>query len=66
MPPDLRSGGHNDRILIILKLKYRKKQMKMTDICYENNKNIDAMQMHINKNNLLQIYEFYVLCESFN
>ena len=26
------------------------------------NKNIDAMQMHMNKNNLLQIYEFYVIC----
>ena len=32
----------------------------------KNNKNIDAMQMHMNKNNLLQIYEFYVICDSFN
>ena len=24
----------------------------------KNNKNIDAMQMHMNNNNLLQIYEF--------
>ena len=28
----------NDKILIILKLKHRKKQMKMTDICYEEQK----------------------------
>ena len=28
----------NDKILIILKLKYRKKQMKMTDICNEEQK----------------------------
>ena len=40
--------------------------MKMTDICYEKHKNFDAMQMHMNKNNLLQIYEFYVICDSFN
>ena len=32
----------------------------------KNNKNIDAMQMHMNKNNLLQIYEFIVICDSFN
>ena len=32
----------------------------------KNNKNIDAMQMHMNKNNLLQIYGFYVICDSFN
>ena len=33
----------------------------------KNKKNIDAMQMHLNKNNLLQIYEFYVnICDSFN
>ena len=32
----------------------------------KNNKNIDAMQMHMNKNNLLQIYKFYVICDSFN
>ena len=32
----------------------------------KNNKNIDAMQMHMNKNSLLQIYEFYVICDSFN
>ena len=30
------------------------------------NKNIDAMQMHVNKNYLLQIYEFYLICDSFN
>ena len=41
--------------------------MKMTDICYEKKpQNIDATQMHMNKNNLLQIYEFYGICESFN
>ena len=32
----------------------------------KNNKNIDAMQMYMNKNNLLQIYEFIVICDSFN
>ena len=32
----------------------------------KNNKNIDAIQMHMNKNNLLQIYEFYVICDNFN
>ena len=32
----------------------------------KNNKNIDAMQMRMNKNNLLQIYEFIVICDSFN
>ena len=40
--------------------------MKMTDIFVMKNKNIDAMQMHMNKNNLLQIYEFYLICDSFN
>ena len=33
---------------------------------YMTPKNIDATQMHMNKNNLLQIYEFYGICESFN
>ena len=32
----------------------------------KNNKNIDAMHMHMNKNHLLQIYEFIVICDSFN
>ena len=32
----------------------------------KNKKNINAMQMHLNKNNLLQIYEIYVICDSLN